>query len=246
MAIFRKVHVSFWSDPFVEALTPEQKYFYLYLLTNEKTKQCGIYEITKRKIANDTGYNLETVDKLIMFFQNLGKLIYSNNTGEIALKNWPKYNDSKSPKVRKCIDEELKFVKNKVLIQYLYSIDTQSQEEEEQEKEKEREYKPSIENSNLFRKPKIPTFDEVHRAFLAQGGTKEQAEAFFNKHSGTEWFLNGSPIVNFTSLIPNFLNRWKENEQRNSRKRSAAEQQSTGLEILAASIKQDMEAMQRG
>lgn len=27
MAIFRKVHVTFWSDSFVQDLTPEQKFF---------------------------------------------------------------------------------------------------------------------------------------------------------------------------------------------------------------------------
>ena len=58
---------------------------------------------------------------------------------EIALKNWVKYNDSNSPKVKACIDNELKKVKNRVLIQYIYSIDTHTQEEEEQEEDKEQE-----------------------------------------------------------------------------------------------------------
>jgi len=50
-----------------------------------------------------------------------------------------KYNDSNSPKVRACIEKELKDVKDRVLIQYLYSIDTQSQEEQEKEPEEEKE-----------------------------------------------------------------------------------------------------------
>ncbi|TKI91171.1 replication protein, partial [Bacillus wiedmannii] len=37
MAVYRPVHVSFWQDSFVLDLTPEEKYFYLYLMTNSKT-----------------------------------------------------------------------------------------------------------------------------------------------------------------------------------------------------------------
>jgi len=139
MAIFRKVHVTFWRDEFVESLTPEQKFFYLYLLTNDRTTQCGIYEITTKQMCYDTGYNEDTIKKLIVFFVEIGKIRYSINTKEMALKNWVKYNDSNSPKVRACIDKELLKVKDRVLIQYIYSMDTHTQEEEEQEEEKEQE-----------------------------------------------------------------------------------------------------------
>jgi dipeptidyl aminopeptidase/acylaminoacyl peptidase len=140
MAAFRKISVTFWSDSFIGDLTPEQKYFYLYLMTNDKTTQCGIYETSIRKICFDTGYNSETVLKLLDFFQEKNKIRFSKETNEIALLNWVKFNDSNSPKVLSCVEKELKLVKNRVLIQYLYSIDTESQEEEEEEKEEE-EYK---------------------------------------------------------------------------------------------------------
>ena len=144
MAIFRKVHVTFWRDEFVEGLTPEQKFFYLYLLTNDRTTQCGIYEITIKQMCYDTGYNDDTIKKLIEYFIGTGKVKYSNDTKEIALKNWVKYNDSNSPKVKACIDNELKKVKNRVLIQYIYSIDTHTQEEEEQEEDKEQEQQQEV------------------------------------------------------------------------------------------------------
>jgi hypothetical protein len=122
MAIYRKIHVSFWADPFIMDLTPEQKLFFLYLLTNDQTKQCGIYELPVKKICFDTGYDEATVKKLINFFVEQKKIKYSANFREIAVKNWNKYNGSNSPTVFECIRSELQEVKDEVLIQYVYSM----------------------------------------------------------------------------------------------------------------------------
>lgn len=142
MATFRKIHTIFWSDPFVQSLSPERKYFYLYLLTNEKTRQCGIYEISKGQISYDTGYNIDTVSILLKYFIEAKKIAYSLNTSEIAIKNWNKYNDNSSPKVQTLVKQELARVKNSLLIEYLYSTNTVCipyRQEEEREVEKERE-----------------------------------------------------------------------------------------------------------
>ncbi|EEM28079.1 TPA: MolR family transcriptional regulator [Bacillus thuringiensis] len=48
MAVYRNVQVNFWQDEFILDLTPEERYFYIYLLTGTKTKQCGIYILPKR------------------------------------------------------------------------------------------------------------------------------------------------------------------------------------------------------
>ena len=139
MAIFRKIHTTFWSDSFISELDADKKLFYIYLLTNERTRQCGIYEITKRQISFDTGYSIDTVSILLQYFIDTEKILYNNSTNEIAIKNWRKYNPDNSPKVKSCVNKELSDVKDTVLIQYIYSIDTQSQQEQEQEQEQEEE-----------------------------------------------------------------------------------------------------------
>ena len=49
MSKFRQIQTSFWSDTYIqEEMTAEDKYFYLYLMTNEFTTQIGIYPITKK------------------------------------------------------------------------------------------------------------------------------------------------------------------------------------------------------
>ncbi|RXZ00852.1 conserved phage C-terminal domain-containing protein [Fictibacillus sp. S7] len=161
MAVYRQIHVTFWQDGFVLDLTPEEKYFYLYLMTNSKTTQCGIYELPKRIIETETGYNRGTVDKLLQKFVEYGKVLYSEEEKEIMIINWTKYNFINSPKVITCIEKELKAIKNKAFVakyselvkkRYGYLLDTLSivygeeeelegerEEEKEEEKEAERE-----------------------------------------------------------------------------------------------------------
>lgn len=122
MAIYRKIHVSFWADPFIMDLTPNQKFFYLYLLTNDKTKQCGIYELPVKQIAFDTGFSEDEVKKLINHFVAVNKIKYSANSREIALKNWNRYNGSESPKVFECLCNEIEHVKDDKLIEYVYGM----------------------------------------------------------------------------------------------------------------------------
>ena len=135
MAIFRKIHTSIWSDAFFSELDNEKKLFYLYLLTNERTKQCGVYEITKRQISFDLLYSIDRVSELIKYFILENKIRYNEATKEIALANWLKYNSSTSPKVKTCINKEFSLVKDTVLIEYVKGIYTLSQEEQEQEPE---------------------------------------------------------------------------------------------------------------
>ena len=39
MALYRQLQLSFWRDGFVMDLTPEEKFFYVYLLQCANTKQ---------------------------------------------------------------------------------------------------------------------------------------------------------------------------------------------------------------
>ena len=116
MSIYRHVHINYWQDAFILDLTPEEKYFYVYLLTNSKTKQCGIYELPMRIIETETGYNIETIDNLINRFEEYKKIVYDKSTKEIYLKNWTKHNKRTSFKVKKCVEKELSKVKSKDLI----------------------------------------------------------------------------------------------------------------------------------
>jgi len=150
LAKYRAIQVDFWEDGFVLDLTPEEKYFYLYLLSNSRTTQCGCYELPYKVLEMQTGYNRETVEKLLQRFVDYKKIEYSADTKEILIKNWYKFNFSKSPKVMNCILKEIESIKNidfkkymvSVCIEYGYSIDSLSIDlgEKEKQKQKQKEY----------------------------------------------------------------------------------------------------------
>ena len=116
MAVYRNVQVNFWQDDFVLDLTPEERYFYVYLLTCSKTTQCGIFPFPKRLAEMETGYNRETVDKLVQRFVDYGKILYDADTRELFVLNWLRYNPVTNTNVEKCVLRELKGVKNKEFV----------------------------------------------------------------------------------------------------------------------------------
>lgn len=102
MATYRTVSLTFWTDPKVDDdFTPEDKYFYLYLLTNPHTNLCGCYEISMKQMVRETGYNEDTVKRLIQRMENVHNVIqYDPETKEILIPKWGKYNWGNSPKVK--------------------------------------------------------------------------------------------------------------------------------------------------
>lgn len=134
MAIYRQIQIDFWQDDFVTDLSAEDRYFFIYLLTNSKTTQCGVYQLNVKLAAFELGWDREQVNKLLKRFVEYGKILYDDSTSELMLVNWLKYNKATSPKVAKVIDREIKSIKNEhfkdTLIQlcalYGYPIDTVS------------------------------------------------------------------------------------------------------------------------
>ncbi|EPY2302592.1 DnaD domain protein [Clostridium sporogenes] len=120
MAKYRQLYTEFWNDNFVLNLEPEEKYFYIYLLTNPNTSQCGIYELPKKIIEMQTGHSKETVDRLLKKFEEYKKIIYSEETNEVIILNWVKYNEPNNINAIKCVNKEIKKIKNRNFVKELY------------------------------------------------------------------------------------------------------------------------------
>lgn len=130
----RYMQTDFWTDSKVHnESSPEDRYFMIYLLTNPKTNQLGCYELTLEQMSFDLGYKEPEVEKVLnRLIKNLKFADYDFSTKEILIRNWYKYNWTKSPKVQQYIFKELEKVKSErfkryldtVCIPYVYPIDT--------------------------------------------------------------------------------------------------------------------------
>lgn len=117
MAKFRQVYSSFWTDPDMEDISPENKYFFLALLTCPDANAIGIYEVTKRRLSYYTGYDSLTIDSLIKRFVSMGKILYNEENREVCILNWARYNLKRGGKpIMDAVESELKKVKTKEFI----------------------------------------------------------------------------------------------------------------------------------
>lgn len=215
MSKHRFINVSFWQDAFVLELTPEEKYFYLYLMTNSKTSQCGIYELPYRVIELETGYHRETVVKLLDRFVDYNKIEYCEETREIYLKNWAKFNWNNSIKVISRVESELaevkhkEFVKNYVdtvnsmdknknIIQYPYTMDSLWNKEKEKEKgkKKERKEKEEVSDDTVFENQNAFDFYQKNGFGVLNPHIKDEMGAYIDdfKEGGNEIVINALKI----------------------------------------------------
>lgn len=180
---FRIVYTEFWSDPKVmEDMTPEDKYFYLYLLTNPCTNMIGIYRIVKKQMAFDLGYSIESINSLMNRFIGTHKLVlYNEETKEICIKNYGKYNLNKGGKpMIDCIKKDLGNVIDKTFIkeiaanvknasikqlidEYLFALINVSSNDTctNQEEINNDTYNVSDKNSNFSEMAQIGSFDDT-------------------------------------------------------------------------------------
>jgi hypothetical protein len=104
----RSVDTCFWDDRYITQLDPSEKLLFLYLLTNTLTNICGIYQIEMRRIAFDTGFDIDTVQRMLGRLERDGRCIYRD--GWIAMRNWIKHQKIQAPGVREGIKNQLESV----------------------------------------------------------------------------------------------------------------------------------------
>lgn len=105
MAKQRVVNTRFWSDPWVvEKLNPLDRYLFLYLLTNEHTNLSGIYELSLRTIATETGLDSEALNRVM--FPRLAPKVYFEDSW-VVLINFAKHQNLDNPSIVLGIQREL-------------------------------------------------------------------------------------------------------------------------------------------
>lgn len=115
MEVFTKVERGYWQDEFILELTPEQKFFYLYLMSNSKVNTLGAYVFPMTMSTLELGYNRDTVKKLLDHFIEAGKIMYDETTNEVFLLNWPKRNWNKRTATLRALKKDVDALKSPVL-----------------------------------------------------------------------------------------------------------------------------------
>ena len=90
----RGFQTELWTDPFIQELSPEAKLLFIYLWTNKHCNQAGLYEITPKTIAFETGIELENLPALIEQLDEKVKWLKDENI--IWVRNFLKH-QPKSP-----------------------------------------------------------------------------------------------------------------------------------------------------
>lgn len=120
----RVVPSMFWSDQnVIEKLSMKARYFLLYLMTNERTSQLGIYRLPLRYMQLETDLDKECIGELLSQLESLEIIAYSNRTGEIALLQSLSYSVFKGGKpVLDLLNKELTLIKDEYLIKNVYDM----------------------------------------------------------------------------------------------------------------------------
>ena len=217
MAIYRTVHITFWTDPKVDDdFTPEDKYFYLYLLTNPHTTLCGCYEISMKQMVRETGYNEDTVKRLLKRMEYThGVAQYDQKTKEVFIPHWGKYNWVDSNTTRTGVARNASTVKSarfrKAFFDMGYPIDAP--------------YIPhtyptvvsdtdtDTDSDSGYSKKKHPTVEEV-RAYCEERGNKVDPETFVDFYESKGWLIGKNPMKDWKAAV----RTWERSDTSRSRK----------------------------
>jgi len=220
MAKLRSVSTAFWSDPFIEELSPSEKLLYIYFITNEKTNMLGIYEVSIKKICFETGLNKEAVTKAFETFTKSGKIKYDNNF--IVLVNFIKhqnYNPNMKKAAIECYNNLPNHLKIKDLdistLKPLEAFETLSnhlgmvrkvedESEEEREDEEESKKEETIDKS-LETIEKI--FLEKTKDIWSESVAKKEADKFYNFYASKGWKVGKEKMKSLPHAIGGWISR---------------------------------------
>jgi hypothetical protein len=117
----RMIDTDLWNDDDIIAdFTAEDKYFWLYLLTNPHNNICGVLKYSPALMARDMGLHKDTIINLLYRFEKVHNRLYvDRETSEILILNWSKYNWTKSEDFLKTIEKKLVEVKSNYIKELL-------------------------------------------------------------------------------------------------------------------------------
>lgn len=202
MATYRNVAMSFWTDTkVVDDMTPEDRYMYLYAMTNPHTNLCGCYEVSIKQISRETGYNEDSVEKLLKRLDTTHDVIrYDVTTKELLIIHWGKYQWSESEKLNTPLLKEIKKVKCDRFREFLAGIyNRRPKVSEEYNPQETEQSKPTVKRHRYGEYGWVRLSDDEYARLLVDLGEEEMdrsiryvdesAQSNGNKNRWKDWNL---------------------------------------------------------
>lgn len=150
---YSKIERSFWETDEARELTPEEKYFWMYLQTNANVNTLGCYAFRMRKAVDETGYNKDTLEKLLDIMVQRGMILYDAATREVFLLHWGKTNWNRQTATLRAMKADLKEIRSEMI---KFKINTQLEKSgiftKEGENDKVSEENDKAENAEISTK----------------------------------------------------------------------------------------------
>lgn len=200
--MYRNVSVGFWTDKKVQDnFTPEDKYFFIYLITNPLTNMAGCYELSIVEASQKTGYNQETIYNLLTRMEEYHDVIrYDKKTGEVLIINWGKYNWGKSPLVKKNVLKFAEMIKNPEFKKFV--LDSLESKNFTAPQKKVADIQQNIEKIKVESFSDVWPKEEEVAAYVNEKGYGIDARAFWFYHNLKNWRdANGNPIKDWKRYL---------------------------------------------
>lgn len=236
MATYRNVQMSFWTDSKItDDFTPEDKLFFLYVMTNPRTSLCGCYECSKKQMSRDIGYSEETISNIIYRMDVIHKVAkYDDETREILILNWDKYNWTESSKVLDGAFKGAVKIKSKEFRYFVLNKLEQRGYPVPHELFEEIGYAYPMDKTVAFpftvtdnvnvshNKPTgrftPPTVEEVSE-YIREKQYHVDAESFIAFYQSKGWKVGNQPMKDWKAAVRTWETRWKERQTENEKKR---------------------------
>ena len=214
MATYRTVHISFWTDPKVDDdFTPEDKYFYLYLLTNPHTNICGCYEISMKQMVRETGYNEDTVKRLLNRMEYTHNVIqYDSSTKEVFIPRWGKYNWFNSKDTMSGVAKVVSCIKSERFREAITQGPLMGVYTPPQGGGGTSDTVTVTDTDTVPVRGKHPTLEDV-KAYCKERGNRVDPERFIDYYTSNGWKVGKNPMKDWKAAV----RTWERSEPKQGR-----------------------------
>lgn len=217
MASYTKIYKTFWTDAKVDEFTADDKYLYLYLLTNPRVSLCGCYEINIKHMAYETLLSTDKVQKSIERLSKSNVVKYCKETKELLIVNWHRFNWTSSPRLIGGVRKEIETVKCPEFKQYLTGLlnqtDTVSEDFDITEygiNSTDIVIDNDVVSDKAGKSTKFipPTVEEV-RAYCRERNNTVDAETFVDFYIGKGWMVGKNKMKDWKAAV----RTWEKNRK---------------------------------